>query len=271
MEFEELKDLFEKKLHTKICLNQPYKLCDYKPYYGYLFSEYLTGYDFWGYCDCDLIFGNIDAFLPEVLLRQNDKLLRTGHLSFIRNTDEINSNFLHYETYKMVISSPVIYGYDESINGYHQGFAGELIDHGYKFYRNDEMVADIDFRHLTFHIVSNPDNSCVLSYENGSVFKYSICNRELEKSEMAYVHLQKRKMKVNDAINENKYLIIPNEFINFNESLLDSQEFWDSVTSEESNYFDWKAERKNERRRTINRFWHEPNKLKSIMYRLKGN
>lgn len=36
-------------------IEQAYKLCDYKPAFGYLFSEYLDGFDFWGYCDIDVI------------------------------------------------------------------------------------------------------------------------------------------------------------------------------------------------------------------------
>ena len=36
-------------------LSSAYKLCDYKPLYGYIFQEYIEGYDYWGYCDIDTL------------------------------------------------------------------------------------------------------------------------------------------------------------------------------------------------------------------------
>ncbi|MBR2669791.1 MAG: hypothetical protein IKE36_08385 [Solobacterium sp.] len=138
--FSELKKLFESKFNTKIYLKTPYKLCDYKPYYGFLFSEYLKDYDFWGYCDCDLIFGNIRTFITDELLEKYDKLLRRGHFSLIRNSEDINQNFMAFDTYKTVITSPVIYGYDESIKGYHLGFAGELMEKGYRFMMKKDIL-----------------------------------------------------------------------------------------------------------------------------------
>ena len=56
------------KLGFRVKLDNPYKLCDFKPAFGQIFSDYLTNCDFWGYCDMDLIFGAIDKFvLPEYL------------------------------------------------------------------------------------------------------------------------------------------------------------------------------------------------------------
>ena len=46
----EIKSRIEKKLGFDIKLDTPYKLCDFKPTYGYVFDEYLKGYAFWGYC-----------------------------------------------------------------------------------------------------------------------------------------------------------------------------------------------------------------------------
>ena len=37
---------------------------DLRPAYGVLFEEYLDGYDFWGHCDLDVLFGRIRDHLP---------------------------------------------------------------------------------------------------------------------------------------------------------------------------------------------------------------
>ncbi len=266
--FDELKEYFQGKFGFKIKLDTPYKLCDYKQYYGFLFEDYIKGYHFWGYCDCDLIFGDIPSFLSKEYFQNFDKLLRTGHLSFVRNTKQINENFKKYDTYKISLSSPAIYGYDESVEGYHLGFAGELLDNGYRFYANDNLAADVDFRFFPFQIVSNPEKPCVFLYDYGKIYKIvRDDNKQLLKEEVMYVHLQKRKMEIKCDLNKKRYLIIPNAFIEYSEELLKSDLFWDTVTPNKEDYFNFKKEKKNALRRDLVRLLHEPNKAKSICYR----
>ena len=70
----------EKKLGFHVSLDQSYKLCDFKPAYGFLFEEYLQGYQFWGHCDIDTIMGNLSKLLTDELLNQYDKLFCMGHM-----------------------------------------------------------------------------------------------------------------------------------------------------------------------------------------------
>lgn len=265
--FEELKSEFQSKFDFKICLNRPYKLCDYKQFYGYLFEKYLDGYDFWGYCDCDVVFGDISKFLPDSLFEKYDKLLRTGHLSFVRNSKEINELFKKYDTYKIVLTSPAIYGYDESVEGYHLGFAGELLENGFCFYRNDEMVADIDFRKFPFFVVSNLEKSCVFSYEKGKIFRIDRVNGKLEKSEMMYLHLQKRLMRGEIRFDAENYIIYPNEISCYDDKMLEDDLFWENVQHDKKDYFNCKKEKKENLKRDIVRFMYEPKKIDSLLYR----
>lgn len=263
----ELKLRFEAKLGIKIKLEKAYKLCDCKAFYGFLFSEYLDDYDFWGYCDCDLVFGDLSKFVSEEMLQKHDKILRTGHFSLIRNKKEINELFLKYATYKMVLKSPAIYGYDESIGGYHLGFAGELVENGYSFYQNDSLVADIDFRYYTFHVVSNPEKSCVFLYDHGRIYRIDRTQEGVKQTEMMYIHLQKRSMTVHPDVDLNKYIIAPNSFLPYSEELLDSEDFWNNVTTEKCDYFNRRKEKISAVKRDLLRFVYEPQKLDSILYR----
>ena len=269
--FEDLKNEFQKKFNFKISLEKPYKLCDYKQFYGYLFEEYLEDYDFWGYCDCDVIFGDIMRFLPESIFETYDKILRTGHLSFVRNTKAINELFKKYDTYKIILSSPVIYGYDESIDGYHLGFAGELLDNGYHFYQNDELVADVDFRHYPFYIVSDATKACVFLYEKGHIFRINRVDNEIMKTEMMYLHLQKRQMEIIDTLEDDSYLIYPNEIRKYNEKTLYEDSFWENALNEKNGYFDCKQEKKENLKRDVMRLIHEPKKIDSLLYRFTGH
>lgn len=85
LSFLEIKAMIQKKFDFEIALNQPYKLCDFKPAYGEIFCEYIVEYEFWGHCDLDMFFGNIRKFLTEDIFTKYDKILTEGHLTLYRN------------------------------------------------------------------------------------------------------------------------------------------------------------------------------------------
>ena len=99
--FEKIRNQIQSKFDFKICLEKPYKLCDYKVTYGYVFSEYIKQYDFWGYCDIDLIWGNIRKFYTDNLLNNNDKIGFYGHCTIYRNNEEINKMFMKKNKWKI--------------------------------------------------------------------------------------------------------------------------------------------------------------------------
>lgn len=119
MTFDEFKANAERKLGFEPCLPSPYKLCDFKPSYGLLFEEYLTGYNYWGHCDCDLIFGDLGRLLMPVLDQGYDKVFAAGHLTLYRNTPENNRRFMKSlhgrEIYREAFTTPSIYVFDENV------------------------------------------------------------------------------------------------------------------------------------------------------------
>jgi len=64
-----------------IALTTPYKACDLKPLLGPMFPELLTGYEWWGYCDTDLLWGNLRHFLTDDVLARHDII--TSHVCAI--------------------------------------------------------------------------------------------------------------------------------------------------------------------------------------------
>ena len=91
--FEALKQRFAKHFDFPISLNRPYKFCDYRPTYGEVFAEYLTDYDFWGYGDVDVIWGDIRSFVTDRILEENERIFTRGHCSLFRNTEEVNTYY----------------------------------------------------------------------------------------------------------------------------------------------------------------------------------
>ena len=48
-----------------------YKIVDIKPAYGKIWEKEIKNYDFWGYTDIDIIYGNLRHFLTEKFLIRN--------------------------------------------------------------------------------------------------------------------------------------------------------------------------------------------------------
>jgi len=91
---EDITGLIRKKLGLDhIGLYRPYKLCDFKPMYGEIFEDYLVGYDFWGMCDMDMIWGDLSRFVTPEILDHYDKIYQLGHLTLYRNCKAVNGRF----------------------------------------------------------------------------------------------------------------------------------------------------------------------------------
>lgn len=116
--FEQIKNKIQTLFDFPIVLDNPYKLCDYKPIYGELFQNDIKDFDFWGHCDTDLIWGNIRNFVSDDILNKYDKLFSHGHMVLYRNTKKINSLYrslppLNGYDYKVVYSTSDNLGFDE--------------------------------------------------------------------------------------------------------------------------------------------------------------
>ena len=77
------------ELNISFSPQTPYKLCDLKPFYGVIHKTELNGYDFWGFGDCDLIYGDLMSFFKEKFERYNfittHRARVAGHLTFVKN------------------------------------------------------------------------------------------------------------------------------------------------------------------------------------------
>jgi hypothetical protein len=110
--------LASKKLGAEINVKRPYKVADFKPTYGVLFQEYLEGYDFWAFCDLDIVFGNIRGFLTDELLDEYDVIAArpefiTGHFTLFRNVDRITRLYERSRDYLKVFCNEEIFCFDE--------------------------------------------------------------------------------------------------------------------------------------------------------------
>lgn len=150
----EIESLASDKLGFKVCIDFPYKLCDFKPAYGLLFSEYTKGYDFWGQSDIDNIYGNIRNFMTDSVLSEFDFIsvrhdYTTGCFALYRNNDLMNNLFKRSKDYKRVLSCVKYMGFDEF------NFLHPLLDEGKSF---KEVETEIEtFTHIIKSTVINKE------------------------------------------------------------------------------------------------------------------
>jgi hypothetical protein len=124
---EDISILLTERLKLEISIHDGYKLCDFKPTYGIVFSDLLYKYDFWGHTDIDIIYGDIRHFITCDLLETFDLISvrpdwLTGCFLLYKNNDRLNTLFMHSKDYKKVFTSAKHYCFDET-NFAHDAFS----------------------------------------------------------------------------------------------------------------------------------------------------
>jgi len=218
--FEDLKVLFQKSFPFTINLEHPYRFCDFKPSFGLIFKDFIAGYDFWGHCDPDLLWGDLKKWLNNPAMDNYDRISHWGHCSLYRNSQEMNNLFKTkiegIAFYKDVYSENRHIAFDEeygmNIMTREKGIKEFILPFFdvkpaiQSFSFTPTFVSEPFFPQSWSHIVSK------VSDEGVAVFGINSHGLLMEK-QFAYIHLQKRKMKIKVDMNENEYLIVPNSFI----------------------------------------------------------
>lgn len=139
LSLDEFNDLASAKLDLPIEITHRYgyKLCDLKPAYGVVFEDYLRGYDFWGHCDIDIIWGKITNFItPEVLSNYDvitaEVIYLAGPFTLFRNSGLTVDLFRRTEDYKKLFTDTSrYYGFDECCDRWGKHYPiEELINSG---------------------------------------------------------------------------------------------------------------------------------------------
>lgn len=82
-------DLVSKKLNIKFKPKDPYMLVNIKPFLGTIHGSITKKYDFWGYSDIDLVYGDMSYLLNESNLKKYDLITThservAGHFTIIK-------------------------------------------------------------------------------------------------------------------------------------------------------------------------------------------
>lgn len=225
LSFEDFKALIQKKFDFPITLSRPYKLCDYKPSYGYVLQEYIKDYDFWGNCDIDLIFGDIRHFITDDILENHQKILEHGHFTLYRNDEETNTVFMRcpgygdYD-YKKVFTS------DKSV--YFDEFLGSMLifrKQKVPTYYNTEAVFQVDPRVKSFGYAAQKKYNVVFDYNEGKLYYVTWSAENPKREEIMYAHFLKRNIDCTGFRGEKSFYVVPNRVIETERHALQNEMF----------------------------------------------
>lgn len=185
------------------------KFCDLKPAYGDIFYEQVKDYDFWGFCDMDIIWGNIRKFITDDLLDKYDIIsalenMVCGHFTIFKNNERNLNIYKNDLDYKKIFKTKKHLRYDEV------GLT-TIVE---KLYKDGLVNVLWDEKLLQDGIKSEVHQEYFLDrwlYENGAVYDLF----DPDRKEYMYLHFinWKRTMRFCEI----KYQDNPNQFfISFN-------------------------------------------------------
>lgn len=189
--FDKIKEKAQAVFDFPISLERPYKLCDYRPAYGEIFAEELTGYDFWGYCDVDMVWGDIRKFFTNDVLKSYKKIGFNGHSTLFKNEPEVCA---YYKTviegeigYREVLTKNQGYAFDEG--GIDAVFDGLDVP----VYRGIDFANLLKYDYGFYLDWKGPEEAKknkrqVFTWKDGVLTRYFLVDGEMGTEEYLYLH-----------------------------------------------------------------------------------
>ncbi|QEA46772.1 hypothetical protein FGL80_00365 [Leuconostoc lactis] len=226
---DQLKLMIQDVVGDNVQLEQGYKVKDYFPLYGEVFSDVITtgNYEWWGTIDTDVILGNVDNFLSDNNLVGVDRILGNGHFSFFKNSPEMNNLWRDVRQntcsdlipFKYIKKFNQVAAYNEYGWRWGKGISTFMERVGLNI-KNDIPRADLDFNYAGFksnflkadRAIDIEEEISYISVKDNKMF--AIDNNKVQ-NEIMYVHLQKRNMGVNPKLisSMTDFDIFPNVFL----------------------------------------------------------
>ena len=217
MQFDDFRQIVQKAFDFPIVLDRPYKLCEYKQAYGYILQDYIKGYDFWGFGDLDLVYGDLRAFLDGEAL-SHKLLLGWGHLTLLHNDEDANTYFMKqadgYQNYRDAFTTTSITFFDEFG---HKGCSDKWRD-----LRPDDCWLEEPFDNVSkpkqaYHFCSlnRGWKQVVFEHVGNKLYMLRFHHGQLEQQESLYAHFQHRGFMKDRVTDYGRFLVTPRAVIDY--------------------------------------------------------
>lgn len=220
-----LREKIQSKIPYKIRYESAWDFCALRAGIGVFFQEDLMGYDYWGWCDQDVIYGSLQPCI-DAASKGYDKILPKGHLSIIKNDSALNREILEHPLTRKAIAydSNGLPCFDEvglrnvvlpSLGAKQANFIPFINTAcrlgNFKPFDTEALSAAINGEECKF----------VATINNGRMFgHFALSNGVVKTVEVAYFHFFRREVAplVNRLSNVKHYLIIPNKIMEYDGS-----------------------------------------------------
>ncbi len=118
MSFEDYISLARNTTNIDFSPANAYKICDLRPLFPVVHNQDIKAYDFYGWTDMDILFGDIRSFYTADLLHRYDVLSThsvrvSGHLALFRNTKTNRELYKNIYNWRRHVAHPYFVGIDE--------------------------------------------------------------------------------------------------------------------------------------------------------------
>lgn len=235
----DIEKLAKEKLDKEASLNSAYKLCDYKVTYGELFEHYLDDYEYWGYGDVDVVYGDLVNNLKKIDYQQYDKINWMGHFTLLKNNDKCkkawrikDADFLN--PLEVIRNGKTNYGFDE------KDFNNKLVYKGFKIF-DGIFAADIDAFYPRMRCVSKstvrwicnikkqwkeyPNNYSKQLFvcQGGNIYRYYIEEGKILKQKFAYIHFRTEPKSI--QVSSDSFVISRETFVDIDKSEMNNPQY----------------------------------------------
>ena len=222
--FENIQNKIRSFYDFDIQLEEPYKLCTYKPAFGQIFSEYISAFDYWGHCDVDMIWGDIRKFYTDEVLSSYDRIGWHGHSTLYRNDDQINKRYL-----EQVNNTNLFYEATQrkDVTCFDEEGMSQIYDHyGWDYYKEVHFAhpssADYSFNLKHLPEEENYKNSAqIFRWDKGKLYRMYVFDNKVHEEEFMYIHFFRRFMNIKNVLSD-EYIILPHSIINMDSSLINA-------------------------------------------------
>jgi hypothetical protein len=210
---DDFKERIVEKLGIIPDLRRPYKICDFRPAFGCLFPDWFSGYDFWGHCDADVVFGDLERFFPAKVFEGHKKIQMRGALSFFKNDADGNSLFRlphPFIKYGEVFSDHRYCGFDEW-----EGLHKILKFNDLSYFLSDD-VAEIQVSRYDLALAHHVNyERQIFTWEDGRILRTAWVDGREICDEYGYIHLQKRSIENVSVDDGSDFAFLPRTIVSF--------------------------------------------------------
>lgn len=185
--WEDLTRIVQGCFDFNISLERPYKLCDYRPAFGIIFKDYIGSYDFWGYCDTDLLLGDIRSFWTEEILSSVERCQYNGHISIYRNNDKMNNLFRAPGDYPDLDYRYVYTTNDACYFDEYRGMYAKCLKNNITVFQTDRWK---DPKEGVYRFIDNAGKQWAILWDNKKLYAVY---KNGDKEEIMYAHFFRRR------------------------------------------------------------------------------